>query len=67
MRRILNIAFLFICAIAVIVMANIYDNGSSMFNCEQRCENLQEQMLENVELHKPLIDSLKQEMKLIIE
>lgn len=67
MKIFLNILFLFISAIAVIVIANIYDNGSCMFNCEQRCENLQEQVSEKIELHKPLIDTLKQEIKLIIE
>ena len=63
MKKILIISVLFLSAVAFVVMANIYSNRNSVSNCEQERECFQEEQLDSLELHKPIIDTLVLDFK----
>ena len=64
MKKILIISVLFLSAVAFVVMANIYSNRNSVSNSEQGRECLQEEQLDSLELHKPIIDTLVLDFKI---
>ena len=64
MKKILIISVLFLSAVAFVVMANIYSNRNSVSNSEQERECFQEEQLDSLELHKPIIDTLVLDFKI---
>lgn len=55
---------MFLCAVAFVVMANVYTNKTSVYNSEQGRECFQNEQLDTIELHKPIIDTLVLDFKL---
>lgn len=64
MKKILIISVLFLCAVAFVVMANVYTDRTSVSNSEQGRECFQNEQLDTIELHKPIIDTLVLDFKI---